>query len=209
MPVTGILCTHINQLKHKQMKRTMYTIVALLSLMAVACNSNQPQVAEKTPPTQEEKVKRGEYLVTAIGCGDCHTPKIMTPQGPVPDMDRYLSGYNAEIPLGEYDTALAASGQWALFKGDLTAAAGPWGVSFAANITSDGTGLGNWSLENFRKAIKEGKYKGIDNSRPLLPPMPWQNFAQLTDEDIEAMFEYLKTVKPVKNLVPQAIPPKA
>ncbi len=191
------------------MKKTKYTIVALLSMMAVACNNNEQQVAEKAAPTQEEKVKRGEYLVTVIGCGDCHTPKIMTPQGPAPDMDRYLSGYNAAMPLGEYDTTLAASGQWALFKGDLTAAAGPWGVSFAANITSDGTGIGNWTLENFRKAMKEGKYKGIDNSRPLLPPMPWRNFAQLTDEDMEAMFEYLKTVKPVQNLVPQAIPPKA
>ncbi len=191
------------------MKRTKYTIVALLSMLAIACNSTQPPVAEKNTPTQEEKVKRGEYLVTVIGCGDCHTPKIMTPQGPAPDMERYLSGYNAEMPLGKYDTTLAASGQWALFKGDLTAAAGPWGVSFAANITSDGTGIGNWSLENFRKAMKEGKYKGIDNSRPMLPPMPWQNFARLTDEDIEAMFEYLKTVKPVKNLVPQAIPPRA
>lgn len=191
------------------MKKTKYTILAMLSMLAVACNSNQPPVAEKTTTTQEEKVKRGEYLVTVIGCGDCHTPKIMTPQGPAPDMERYLSGYNAEMPLGEYDTTLAASGQWALFKGDLTAAAGPWGVSFAANITSDGTGIGNWSLENFRKAMQEGKYKGIDNSRPLLPPMPWQNFAQLTDDDIEAMFEYLKTVKPVKNLVPQAIPPRA
>lgn len=191
------------------MKRTKYTIVAMLSMLAVACNSNQSQVTEKNTPAQEEKIKRGEYLVTVIGCGDCHTPKIMTPQGPAPDMDRYLSGYNAEMPLGEYDTTLAASGQWALFKGDLTAAAGPWGVSFAANITSDGTGIGNWSLENFRKAMKEGKYKGIDNSRPILPPMPWQNFAQLTDKDIEAMFEYLKTVKPVKNLVPQAIPPRA
>lgn len=207
MLVAGILYTLLNQLKH--MKRTKYTIVALLSMLAVACNSNHPQQAEKPVATQEEKVKRGEYLVTVIGCGDCHTPKIMTPQGPAPDMERYLSGYNAEMPLGEYDTTLAASGQWALFKGDLTAAAGPWGVSFAANITSDGTGIGNWSLENFRKAMKEGKYKGIDNSRPILPPMPWQNFAQLTDEDIEAMFEYLKTVKPVKNLVPQAIPPRA
>jgi hypothetical protein len=94
-------------------------------------------------------------------------------------------------------------------KGDLTAAAGPWGVSFAANLTPDGTGLGNWSLDNFKKAIRNGKAKGIDAGRNLLPPMPWQNFASLTDEDLESIFEYLRTIKPVKNIVPDPIAPRS
>ncbi|MGN6475623.1 MAG: diheme cytochrome c-553, partial [Flavipsychrobacter sp.] len=79
---------------------------------------------------------------------------------------------------------------------------------FAANLTPDGTGIGNWSLDNFRRALREGKYKGIASSRPLLPPMPWQNFAHLNDEDIESIYDYLQSIKPIKNLVPQAIPPK-
>jgi hypothetical protein len=103
---------------------------------------------------------------------------------------------------------MAKGGQWVQFKGDLTAAAGPWGVSFAANLTPDATGLGNWTLDNFVKALKHGKYKGIDAARDLLPPMPWQNFATMSDEDLEAMFEYLKTIRPVNNLVPAAIVPQ-
>jgi hypothetical protein len=188
------------------MKRTMYLAALGMSVAFVACKSTpEKQTAEVS---KQEKIKRGEYLVTTIGCGDCHTPKKMTPQGPVPDMERYLSGYNSDNPLGEYDTTIAKSGRWVLFAGDLTAAAGPWGVSFAANLTPDGTGIGNWSLDNFRRALREGKYKGIASSRPLLPPMPWQNFAHLNDEDIESIYDYLQSIKPIKNLVPQAIPPK-
>lgn len=192
------------------MKRTFYMAAICLAVTYAACTSNggSKSTAENdisVKVTKEDKVKRGEYLVSVIGCGDCHTPKIMTPQGPTPDMERFLSGYNAEIPLGAYDTTIANSGRWVLMAGDLTAAAGPWGVSFASNLTPDGTGLGNWSYDAFRRAMREGKYKGIENSRPLLPPMPWFNFKNMTDDDLESIYEYLKTIKPVKNLVPQAI----
>lgn len=193
------------------MKRTIYLAAGsiLVATLMAAC-SNQPKEEKTEAPVfaQDSLVKRGEYLVATIGCGDCHTPKKMTDKGPAPDMDRFLSGYDASRPLGDYDTALAQSGRWALFNGELTAAAGPWGVSFAANLTPDVTGIGGWTLQNFRKALKEGKYKGLDNSRPLLPPMPWQNFSNLTDQDIEAIYAYLRTIKPVNNLVPQAIAPK-
>lgn len=193
------------------MKRTIYLAAGsiLVATLMAAC-SNQPKEEKTESPVfaQDSLVKRGQYLVATIGCGDCHTPKKMTDKGPAPDMDRFLSGYDASRPLGDYDTALAQSGRWALFNGELTAAAGPWGVSFAANLTPDETGIGGWTLQNFRKALKEGKYKGLDNSRPLLPPMPWQNFSNLTDQDIEAIYAYLRTIKPVNNLVPQAIAPK-
>lgn len=192
------------------MKRTFYMAAICLAVTYAACTSNDGSISTSgndtsVKITKEEKVKRGEYLVTVIGCGDCHTPKKMTPQGPVPDMERFLSGYNAEIPLGAYDTATANSGRWVLMAGDLTAAAGPWGVSFASNLTPDGTGLGNWNFDAFRRAMREGKYKGIENSRPLLPPMPWFNFKHMTDDDLESIYEYLRTIKPVENLVPQAI----
>lgn len=194
------------------MKKTIYLASSclLVALLLAAC-SNPPkeQKIETELFAKDSLIRRGQYLVTTIGCGDCHTPKKMTDKGPVPDMDRYLSGYDASQPLGEYDTATAQSGRWALFNGQLTATAGPWGVSFAANLTPDETGLGGWTLDNFRKALREGKYKGVDNSRPLLPPMPWQNFANLTDHDLEAIYNYLQSIKPVKNLVPQAIPPKS
>lgn len=188
------------------MKITIYIAgCCILAAVAACTNNGSEKEKEQVQITSvDSMVKRGEYLVATIGCGDCHTPKIMTEKGPVPDMDRFLSGYNASMPLGEYDTTLANSGRWALFYGDLTAAAGPWGLTFASNITPDPTGLGNWTYDNFRKVMKEGKYKGIDNSRPIMPPMPWQNFANMTEEDLRSIYEYLKTIKPVNNLVPQA-----
>jgi hypothetical protein len=55
--------------------------------------------------------------------------------------------------------------------------------------------------------MKQGKWKGLENSRNLLPPMPWQGYSKLKDNDLKAIFAYLKTVKPVNNPVPMAIPP--
>lgn len=157
--------------------------------------------------SKEDKIEHGEYLVNVIGCSDCHSPKKMTDKGPVPDMDRYLSGYNSSQPVPSFDTQVMQKNRVLMFSPDLTAAAGPWGVSFAANLTPDETGIGNWNLDNFRTALRKGKYKGLENSRDLLPPMPWQNFSNLADKDIEAMFLYLKSLKPVSNRVPDAIHP--
>lgn len=89
---------------------------------------------------------------------------------------------------------------------DLTSAVGPWGMSFTANISSDETGIGNWKEEQFIKALREGKYKGLDQSRPLLPPMPWFVYKNMTDDDLRSIFAFLKSSKPVKNVVPAPIP---
>lgn len=163
-----------------------------------------------TPPAvaannSENLIPRGAYLVTVMGCHDCHTPKIMTDHGPALDTTRLLSGHPANVPLAKFDTF--TSSNWALFNMTQTAVVGPWGASFAANLTSDQTGIGSWTLDNFRKALKEGKFKGLDGSRPLLPPMPWQNFKNLSEEDLAAIFAYLKSTKPVENVVPKAMTP--
>ena len=87
-----------------------------------------------------------------------------------------------------------------------TAWVGPWGVSFAANLTPDkSTGLGNWTEEVFIKTFWSGKQMGI--GRNLLPPMPWQAVGQLKDKDLKSIFAYLKTIPPIKNKVPDPIPP--
>ena len=83
----------------------------------------------------------------------------------------------------------------------------PWGTSFAGNLTPHETGIGNWSVEQFKRALKEGKYKGLENGRPLMPPMPWPALRNFTDEDLEAMFAYLQTLKPIDNVVPAYRPP--
>jgi hypothetical protein len=87
-----------------------------------------------------------------------------------------------------------------------TASAGP-GADFFCNPTSGPTGIGNWTEENFMRALKEGKFKGLPGTRTLLPPMPWANFANISDEDVSAIFAYLKSTPPVKNVVPEPIPP--
>ncbi|MFD1141464.1 diheme cytochrome c-553 [Larkinella insperata] len=195
------------------MKRMYLAAVAVVGLLCAFTQVQDAPKPAKRPasinqqPSQGELVNRGEYLVTIMGCGDCHSPKKMTPRGPAPDPDRLLSGYNSTQPLGDYDKNLAKSGQWVVFNGQNTAFAGPWGVSFAANLTPDATGIGSWSLEQFIKAMRQGKFKGLDNTRPLLPPMPWPNYVGMADADMKAVFTYLKSLKPVANAVPAAIPP--
>jgi hypothetical protein len=131
--------------------------------------------------------------------------KVFGPNGPEPDPNRLFSGHPADMPVDKVDTSQLHS--WVLTNMMNTVWVGPWGVSFTANLTSDATGIGNWTAENFRKAIREGKYKGMDNTRPLLPPMPWTVYKNLTDEDLNAIFAYLKTTRPVNNVVPAPIAP--
>ncbi len=171
-----------------------------------ACASPEPtrtdSVAEISP---DSLVKRGQYLVTTMGCGDCHSPKIMGSQGPEEDPARLLSGHPADVPIAAVNPAVTKD--WVLFSMMNTAAVGPWGVSYSANLTSDSTGIGTWSEEQFARALREGKSKGIATNRMLLPPMPWPNYRNLHDADLKAIFAYLKSTKPVRNVVPAPIPP--
>ncbi len=195
-------------------KLAKLTLLIFLPFLLESCQKkNYAKVPETSPEEefqkanqQEEQIKRGQYLVTGIGCADCHSPKKIGERGPEEIPELKLSGFPEGRELPPVDRATLENG-WMLMTGDLTAAVGPWGVSFAANLTSDQTGIGNWSLEQFKVAMREGKFKGLKNGRDLLPPMPWPNFAHLTDEDLEAMFVYLKSTKPVENVVPAPIPP--
>ncbi len=192
---------------------TMFFILVGLFFLSY-CTQNK-QNADNTGNTQEQTaqltdqqlVERGEYLVNIMGCNDCHSPKQMGPQGPEIIKERLLSGFPADRPqLKPVKTAIQQG--WALISLDLTQATGPWGTSFAANLTPDASGIGNWTEDQFRKALKEGKFKGMENARTLLPPMPWQNFKDLKDEDLSAIFAYLKSIPPVQNVVPAPIPPQ-
>ncbi|MFN8290372.1 MAG: diheme cytochrome c-553 [Chitinophagaceae bacterium] len=175
-------------------------IVAVTAIIA-ACTSSSASKNEVKPMTQSELVKRGEYLVNAVGCDDCHSPKKMGPNGPEIIPDLRFSGYPSERPVSKADTNTVKQG-WMMLGSDLTSAAGPWGMSFSANITGDATGIGNWKEEQFFKAIREGKSKGLDGNRPLLPPMPWFVYKNFSDDDIRSIFTYLKSTKPVHNVVP-------
>lgn len=175
------------------------------SLLFVSCEPATSREVVAFDLTNEQLIERGKYLVNTSGCHDCHSPKIMTPNGPEPDPERLLSGHPSSSPIPEVN--ISAVKEWILFNHDLTAIVGPWGASFAANLTSDETGTGNWTEEQFFTAIRKGKYKGLEGSRDLLPPMPWQVYRNMTDNDLRAIFAYLKTTKPVRNVVPAPIAP--
>lgn len=172
--------------------------------LVIACTSGSAKGKESKPMTQTELVKRGEYLVNAVGCDDCHSPKKMGPNGPEIIEDLRFSGYPSERIINKVDSNTVKQG-WMLFGSDLTSAVGPWGMSFSANITSDATGIGNWKEEQFFKVIREGKSKGLDGNRPLLPPMPWFVYKNFSDDDIRSIFAYLKSSKPVHNVVPAPV----
>jgi mono/diheme cytochrome c family protein len=181
-------------------------LVASLAVIAVA-NASRPVAAPKTVRfSRTEQVKRGQYLVTIGGCNDCHTPWIIQPDGkPGPDMSRSLSGHPQSFRITE--PAQLNSDRFAVATAPTnTAFSGPWGVSFAANLTPDRmTGTGIWSFEIFKNTIRNGRHWGV--ARPLLPPMPWFNYREMTDEDLAAVYAYTRTLKPIHNEVPAPLPP--
>jgi hypothetical protein len=81
-------------------------------------------------------------------------------------------------------------------------------VSFTANLTPDAeTGLGRWTVRNFKDTIRTGRHMG--RGRPILPPMPIPMYKHMTDEDLEAVFSYLRTIPAIRNHVPEPLPPQA
>ena len=178
-------------------------LTALATLASVGCGFGDTQVSASTP-TKTDAVKRGEYLVTMVGCSDCHTPMKMGPNGPEPDMSRFLSGHPEQ--LGRL-TAPRLEGPWIMAGvATNTAFAGPWGISYTANLTPDrNTGLGIWDEQMFVNAIRQGRHMGT--SRPILPPMPWPALRNATDEDLKSIYAYLRTIPPVVNHVPDVQPP--
>jgi len=180
-----------------------------VTIAALSCNDTAKEGVEVESAVLLDSlnlIKRGDYLVSNLGgCNDCHSPKHLKDGYIVIDSSRKLSGFPSDRAIPQFNQKEIQKG---LIMGnmDFTAVAGPWGTSFAANLTSDGTGIGNWSLEQFMIALKHGKYKGFMESRMLMPPMPWENFSRLSDEDIKAMFYYLKSTQPVRNIVPSFRP---
>jgi len=184
----------------------LFIAIFAWSLHSCSADKADTTTAASVTPSKDSLIKRGNYLVTTIGCNDCHSPKKMGLQGPVVDTSRMLSGFPAGNPA-PVASAEDVKNHQIVFSGDLTGYVGPWGTSFAANITSDATGIGEWNLDRFKTAIRNGKYMGMKEERMLMPPMPWEEIGVLNDADIEAIFTYLKSTKPVKNVVPSYRPP--
>jgi mono/diheme cytochrome c family protein len=175
-------------------------VVSLLASFAVgafgAFGCAKKEAAPEAPKV--DPVKRGEQLVKIGGCGDCHTPMAFDPKlgMPVPVKERMLSGH----PEGAPDPAAnPGQGDQAVIGPTFTAFRAPFGVVYAANLTPDETGLGAWTEQDFVKTMRTGKHKG--EGRVILPPMPWMNLASQSDDDLKAIYAYLRTIPKVKNKV--------
>jgi len=148
--------------------------------------------AQAQPAERARQIDRGRYLVSITACHDRHSPKVDAQM--TPDPTRLLSGRPATTmpPLqGPQEIRVSL---------DLTAWSGPWGNSYAANLTSDKeTGLGaRYTEASFIKTIRTGKKP---EGESLAPPMPWTVYRNMTDQDLRAIFAYLTTLKPINNAV--------
>lgn len=176
-------------------------LISIIALSLLGCSRQRGGT--------QNSVERGKYLVALGGCHDCHTPKAAEAGGaPVPDSAKLLSGHPANLPSPSWSPDDMKRNVGATTNEMLTAWAGPWGVSFAINLTPDkATGIGEWSENNFIQAIRTGKHQGQPNGRDILPPMPWFDMKDLTERDLKAIWVYLRSVPPIKNQVPFPIPP--
>ncbi len=190
-------------------KRALFlsAIAVIVAMAFLAVSAQTPKTGEKD--RQAQLIRTGEHLVLMGGCNDCHSPKLFTQQGPAPDASRLLSGSPSEGKLPDVPGNIIAPDQWGfLGSNDMTIWAGPWGVSFAANLTPDQTtGSGAWTEAAFIKALRTGKHLGT--GRDILPPMPWQEIGQASDAELGAIFTYLKSLKPVNNMVHLPVAPAA
>jgi mono/diheme cytochrome c family protein len=186
---------------HKKVLLVFVMIVFFVLIISKVVLSREDDKNQK-----KEQIQHGQVLVFNGGCNDCHSPKIHAPDGLQPDYSRLLSGHPQDVELPEVPPGLLGPEKWlGMYTKDQTAWAGPWGVSFAANLTPDKrTGIGNWTEDMFIRTMRSKKHKGF--GREVLPPMPWEDYNQLSDEELKAIFAYLRTLKPVENSVPDPIP---
>ena len=122
-------------------------------------------------------------------------------------MSRALSGHPQDLIMPPVPSL--PEGPWlSVVSATNTAWAGPWGVSFTANLTPDPeTGLGKWTAKNFRDTIRSGRHLG--RGREILPPMPYPVYNNMTDADLDAIHAYLQSIPPIRNRVPEPLPPPA
>jgi mono/diheme cytochrome c family protein len=183
-------------------------LIRMLAAGVVACSLVAPIASASDDvsfASTPAKVERGKYLVTIAGCNDCHTPLKAGPAGPEPDWSRMLSGHPSGFAVSA--PAAAQPSPWTVSATPTsTAWSGEWGVSFTANLTPDPeTGLGKWTFRNFKDTIRTGRHMG--RGRAILPPMPIQMYKHMTDEDLEAVFAYLRSIPAISNKVPEPLPP--
>jgi mono/diheme cytochrome c family protein len=184
------------------MRRKILLIIFLISIPHSVLNAQQYDADS----TRKDRVKRGKQLVNEGRCNNCHTPLVETKDGLIPDSKRTLSGHPSDSEIPEVPAVEIDSDEWLKFLSSLdsTIWAGEWGLSFSANLTPDPvTGIGKWNEEIFIEIMRTGRH--VDLKRDIKPPMPWKDYAKLSDEDLKSIFAYLATLEPVHNAVPKPI----
>lgn len=204
-------------------KLSIVTLIILISSVFIFCRCNQGQ-SDNTETTKdstqtqtqlaalpayggfESQVAWGKQIVTICLCNYCHTPKKMGPNGPENNLDLALSGSPSQLPpINVNRKEIESKGVVVTNNTEWIA---PWGISYTANITSDSTtGIGTWTEDQFILCLRKGKYGGVATGRDLLPPMPWEGYAKMTDDELKAVYAYLESTKPIHNVVPQPQPP--
>ena len=182
------------------------TALTMLPTGAVeAAEPAAPPATATKPVRLTTEQARGQYLMSTSACMDCHTPWKLGDKGPEPDTTRLYSGHPEQLKMPPAPTL--PEGPWVMMAGATnTAWAGPWGVSFTANLTPDiETGLGRWSEADFIRTIRTGRHMG--RGREVLPPMPIAVYNHFTDRDLKAIYAYLRTIPPIRNKVPDPVPP--
>ncbi|HET6995228.1 MAG TPA: cytochrome C [Chitinophagaceae bacterium] len=135
----------------------------------------QPDLSKNVRPDLSDKIKYGEYLTTLASCGDCHTPR--TPQG-APIFDKAFSG------------------------GFVFAT--PFFKVAVANITPDtATGIGGLTEDAFVQKFQANSSPDKINIHPGRENsiMPWAMYGTMKEEDLRAIYAYLRTMAPVTNKV--------
>jgi hypothetical protein len=119
-----------------------------------------------------------------------------------------LSGHPAQGGI-ESATKINPKTDLAIISADFTAFTLPFGVVYSPNLTPDQeTGLGSWTEEMFIKAMRTGMHLGAENGRPILPPMPWTDLKAMTDDDLKAVFAFLRSIPAIHNAIPDPKVPK-
>jgi mono/diheme cytochrome c family protein len=182
------------KLRHRQIAPSSVAAIAAAAILFVYVPVHAQQ-----PAAGNAAVERGRYLVRITGCHDCHSPKV---KGMTPDLDRALSGRPGTTPLP------SPTKEEVHASPDLTAWTGPWGSSVASNLTPDPTtGIATrYNEASFLATMRSGKKP---NGTPIMPPMPSEVYQNMTDDDLKAIFAYLRTIKPIRNAVYAGLTPPA
>lgn len=167
-----------------------WTVALVVALSACGDNLETPDArprADSSVDAGRTPVERGRYIMNNLGaCTFCHTP--LNPDG-TRNNNRLFAGWSCAdtIPFLDADPTTAGVG-----------------CIGARNLTNHPTGLMNATDEAIKEAIKNGVRT---DGKKLVPVMPYWVFHNMTDDDLDAIVAYLRTVPGVDNTVPPNEPP--